>query len=150
VDLVTGQLHQLSKGKFQWLVDREYGWATDSGDRQQYDTLYQLDLASGALKPFFSRPGALAVNIVGINATGSLLVEVARQPAGIFTRELWLAWDQGSRLLTDSPPQVGGWIVDSLGVWLSGDRGLYLWNGDEVTLVLPSDRAMSPVGVCAS
>jgi len=90
LDLATGQLHKLVEGKFQWVVNGAYAWATDSGDRRQYDTLYRADLASETILPFFSQPGALAVMINGIDATGLLLVEVQRQPAGVFTVDHWM------------------------------------------------------------
>src|SRR5207245_9590766 len=85
LDLATGQLHKLVDGKFQWVVSGAYAWATDSGDRQQYDTLYRADLATGTIQPIFSQPGALAVMINGMDATGSLLVEVQRTHAGLFS-----------------------------------------------------------------
>jgi hypothetical protein len=154
LDLATGQLHQLVDGKFQWVVSDAYAWATDSGDRQQYDTLYRADLASGTIQPLFSQPGALALMINGIDATGSLLVEVQRHPAGVFTVDHWLVSTQGSRLLTNNlPPLSNLWIVDSMGVWLVGaEGGIYLWKGDQVTPVLAvsSNRPMVPAGVCAS
>jgi hypothetical protein len=154
LDLATGQLHQLVDGKFQWVVSDAYAWATDSGDRQQYDTLYRADLASGTIQPLFSQPGALALMINGIDATGSLLVEVQRHPAGVFTVDHWLVSAQGSRLLTNNLPPLGNlWIVDSMGVWLVGaEGGIYLWKGDQVTPVLAvsSNRPMVPAGVCAS
>jgi hypothetical protein len=153
LDLATRQLHKLVEGKFEWVVNGAYAWATDSGDRQQYDTLYRADLATGTIQPFFSQPGALAVMINGIDATGSLLVEVRRQPAGVFTVDHWLVSAQGSRLLTNNPPMLANvWIVDSEGVWLAGaERGVYVWKGDQVTPVpgVSSSRPMVPAGVCA-
>lgn len=151
LDLATGHVYPLVEGKFGWLIAGGYAWATDGGDGKPYGTLYRADLAVGTTQPFFSQPGALAVIIHGIDASDTLLVEVQRQPNGQFTRELWTASGLESRLLTDNPPPLGGWwIVDTLGVWLSGDDGVYLWRSGQVSRVVesPGRVGMVPVGVC--
>jgi hypothetical protein len=144
LNLDTGAIHAITTGGIDWSVGPGAGWSSDliPGDtapgKFPADRLLRLDLGTGTVTPWFTRPG-FQVQVFGFSAAGQPLV-VAGTPAKL---ELWLVTAPSVGTLIDSEP---GWssgqtieypvTSDSHGVWINTPRGLYLYRADTHALEL--------------
>jgi hypothetical protein len=131
----TGVIHAITTSGIDWQVGGGAGWSGDlaPGDTAQgkfpADRLLHLDLGTGTVTPWFTRPG-FQVQVFGFDAAGHPLVV-----AGSDTKqELWIITAPNVGTLADSEP---GWnsgpgifypiVSDNHGVWLDTSRGVYLY-----------------------
>jgi hypothetical protein len=144
LDPDTGALRPITTTGIEWSVGGGAGWSAElvPGDtapgKFPADRLLRLDLGTGAVTPWFTRPG-LQVQVFGFTAAGHPLV-VAGSPTKL---ELWLVTAPSVGALIDSEP---GWnsgqtieypvVSDGHGVWINTTRGIYLYRADTHALEL--------------
>ncbi|TMD04542.1 MAG: hypothetical protein E6J01_12820 [Chloroflexi bacterium] len=155
LDPDTGALRPITTGGIEWSVGGGAGWSADlvPGDtapgKFPADRLLRLDLRTGTVTPWFTRPG-LQVQVFGFDSAGHPMV-VAGSPA---KTEVWLVTAANAGTLVDSGPGWGDanglslhWplVTDPRGVWMASNRGIYLYRTDTrlLQLVYPST---SPTG----
>jgi hypothetical protein len=148
LDPDTGAIRAITTGGIDWNVGASAGWSGDlaPGDtapgKFPADRLLRLDLHTGSVAPWFTRPG-LQVQVFGFDAAGHPLVVAGSETKS----ELWLVTGSNAATLIQSGP---GWsspdgltlfwpaVTDSHGIWINSNQGIYLYRASKLDLVYPA------------
>ncbi len=105
--------------------DSAYGTATSSVPQGAGNTILRLDLTTGTMADYFSRPSQIST-VAGFGPGGNPVIYVQGQPFTIWTGTgagiTQIADLSGSNFYPNGPP-----IADSHGLWLAGGNGIALY-----------------------
>ncbi len=127
-------------------VEGDTIWCATGGTRQEPGGLLCYRRSTGTFSSITREPGGLASNrltALEVDAFGRLWVGTQGAGASVLSadRKTWAVVNSFDGLPTDS---VNAFEPDGDSLWIGTPRGLALWNGSEITGVLPPRFGSSP------